>query len=370
MAASGAIANAAGGGSADDVRAGTVNTLHAVLKLLASHDDEEKSRIALLVLRPCMSQHSYDTSQVRSPQETAEHFAHLADWGFMEELRAVVATLRDLKGMQRIGLHANFDSHTLGQASNNQGMVDADDSLATLQWRLVSQVLVERGTSMLWHVWSVPGIWAGFLSADADVVQHWMSVFKLLWSSYVAAKAHALPTARQVADRHPCDCRAAQDMARLCTSSGWTINDRIRFRVALIYKGICQEKFVEDALGDCRDAEVRQGTNKELKCTRYWEVLMQMKQFEKNRRREVEPNEEVSLPHEKEFNTVFDPNHVEDDDANLKGVLTTQCYSPNTSSEKDHMVDAMMLAGLWEQDMLGSIDDSWQAFIVPAKQFI
>lgn len=84
-----------------------------------------------------------------------------------------------------------------------------------------------------------------------------MAAFKLLWSSYAAAKGHALPTVKPITDRHPCDCRAAHDMARLCAASGLAINDRIRFRAAIIYTRICQEKFVEAALGDCRDAEVR-----------------------------------------------------------------------------------------------------------------
>lgn len=144
--------NRAGANSVEYVCAGTVNTLHVVLRLLASHDDEEKSRLALLVLSPCMRQHSDDTSQVRSPQQTAGHFAYLANWGFMDELRAVVATLRGPKGMQRIGFHATFDSHTLAQAAKNSGMVEADGSLAILHWRLVSQVMAERGTSMVWHV--------------------------------------------------------------------------------------------------------------------------------------------------------------------------------------------------------------------------
>lgn len=333
---------------------------------MASHDDEERARLALLVLRLVMDQHSYDTSKVRSADEVAQHFAYLASWGFMDELRAVTVTLQDLVSMQRIGMVAQFDAHTLKSANKHPDMVEANDAVAVMHWRLLTQVLAERASSMLWHVWCVPGLWAGFLASDEAVAQESLKFFKKLWCSYAAAQKHALPTAKQIADRHSCDCRAAHDMARLCEASQWVMNGRIRYWAALI----CQEKFVEDALGDCRDAEVRQGTNKELKSARYWEVLMQMKQFEKNRRREVEPVSEVALPTEKQFNTIFDPFHIDDDPLLLKGVMSAKYYSPTPASEKDHMLDARLLIDCFENDAMGKLDDAWHASLVPPRQFV
>lgn len=289
-----------------NVRQGTVNTLHVVLRLLASEDEEVKGRLALMVAKAVRFAHKRGIKSLRSVDQVRSYYASITAWGFMDELKGVVDSLRDLAGMKRLGMTIDF-APSLADMSLEDPRIVNDDSIAAMIWRLTKNVLKFRALTCLWFVSSCPGVWGGFLSDSESERGGAMTTFKQMWETYTICKASHLPSLSGAAEKHPCDNRAAQDMARLCRSSGWHVESRVAAHAKLIFEGIGQENFLENAMRACRGVEVRQGTSKLNRTFRYWEAVHTSAAFAGSQRVETQPDGLHSAIPPSLLGTIFQP---------------------------------------------------------------
>lgn len=243
--------------------------MHVVLRLLANPDEEVKARIALMVADSVRAAHKHDIHSVRSAEQVREFHVSMSSWGFMTELKGVVASLQNLSSMERLGMVVSFPP-SLQNTPLSDPRVANDDMLSGMIWKLVKAVLKQRSLSSLWYVSSCPGMWGSFLSNDQTVRDAAMRRFRDHWETFCECEKSHLPALRSVAERHSCASRCAQDMARLCRAAGWTVDARVIARTKLIFEGICQENLLENGMKACREVEVKQGTSKQNRAFRYW----------------------------------------------------------------------------------------------------
>jgi hypothetical protein len=81
----------------------TCHTLHFVLQNVASKEFVGEMREVCLALGAESKAHSHYTSQVLSPTQTREYFASMADFGYMQQVRAALETLGDTVALRRCG---------------------------------------------------------------------------------------------------------------------------------------------------------------------------------------------------------------------------------------------------------------------------
>ena len=204
---------------------GSVNTLHTVLKLLADPDAVLKQDVSVHVASATMKAHHHDTTEVKSPEETRAYYVRQAMWGFMPELHGIVGALYRINDLRKLGMMVAFPPSEAGMQLDDP-KVARDDQIAQMVWRGVTALLKYHGSSKLFHVSSVPGMWAGLLSESAEERSAAMTRWKATWCSYAAVKEH--DTLFELAARHACDCRAAHDLARMCRTSNWEVVQRVQ----------------------------------------------------------------------------------------------------------------------------------------------
>jgi hypothetical protein len=115
-----------------------VNTLHAVLRLLADPDEELKARVVMLVTNAIRLQHKQDIHDVRSVDGVRSYYISMADWGFMPEIVGTLAALDDLKGMARAGMTASFPPSLKSMALTD---MKACVVLVLLFWRSAQELV-------------------------------------------------------------------------------------------------------------------------------------------------------------------------------------------------------------------------------------
>lgn len=160
--------------------AASVNTLHAVMRMMGDESDKELVRLILLTTAPTTAQHSHDASSIRGAESTIEYFSQNAAWGFMTEIRGILAVLSDLSGLSRCGMRSEFSQAARARLKADNPEVIANDGSAQLCWDLVTHLVAQRGSSMCWHACSYPGLWAGWLLPGVDG-QGFLELFRQDW---------------------------------------------------------------------------------------------------------------------------------------------------------------------------------------------
>lgn len=243
--------------------------------------------------------------------------------------------------------------------------VVSDDSIAAMIWRLTRNILKQRSLSMLWHVSCCVGVWAGFLPDQEAQRAEAMNNFRGLWESYLECKGSRIPDMQAAAERHSCDCRAAQDMARLCKSSGWVVDERVVARARLIFEGVGQENMLENAMKHLREVEVKQGTSKKNRTFRYWEAAHQSGLFEASGRMEMAPEANHALVPGDLLENIFQPRCGSKPGLPFNEVMKAKFYSPNPKTERESWVQAELLKHLKAQNAMSSISDAWVSGLFP-----
>lgn len=135
------------------------------------------------------------------------------------------------------------------------------------------------------------------------------------------------------------NCRRSEDMARMARTDGWVLSNRMKDRIALVFRGFGQERLCETALQRLRDHETVESTSKELSLWRYYEVLKTSTIFKEHLRPELDVSglgERVPTP--EELRTVFVSNAVEIDGFDARRILKDLKWPSFTAqSEKKRM---------------------------------
>lgn len=245
--------------------------------------------------------------------------------------------------------------------------VEHDDSIAGMLWRLIRHILKQRSLSCLWFVSACPRVWAGFLADDEAQQSEAMQSFKQLWETYLHCKGCRIPALVEASTRHSCDTRVAADIARLCRSAKWVVDDRIRARARLIFEGVGQDNFLENAMKACREVEVKQGSSKQHRAVLYWEAVRQSSLFSANGRKDIAPDSTYTSVPDNILDNIFQP-RFGNGDLPFDEVLKAKFYSPSPKRQKESWVESELLKFLAQNDMWSSIAGAWDAGLVPEGQ--
>lgn len=134
--------------SVEAARRASHNTLHAVLRVLASEKDLCDVRLVLLATAPVTASHHNDSSGVKDIPSTLRYYSAQANFEFMHEIRMTVGTLSDMQGQARSGMQATFPLSLRKRLALEAAEVVENDRRAETLWRLVTMLCAQRVVSM------------------------------------------------------------------------------------------------------------------------------------------------------------------------------------------------------------------------------
>ncbi|CAK0819686.1 unnamed protein product [Prorocentrum cordatum] len=348
---------------------GAVNGLHGAIRIMASPDHIDKSRIKMLLFEPLHREHSSTIVDMKGQSESMQFYIDMAKGLWLDPLKKSIKALHDLRGLWRAGFVVDSSEADLAGLTLQSARVQADDALAASAWRLLSNILHQRCGSMARHTFTYPFVLAMVGSSQEAERKKGMELFHKDWHAFAEAKNSATVSMQRLAARSCLHVRAMEDTARMARKDAWKPTERIINRCREIFSGFGQEKIVEDALQKCRLQEERRSGQKMVKQWRVFELPSAAGLIKQYGREEVVPDEtpiqvdgtgDAIFNHTGKFDNVsFDSIRTAD------GWQTWDAQSVKVQSAEVALLRWARASGQWAK-----IDEVWRAALIPPRQCI
>lgn len=348
------------------------NTVQAVTRMMADPDLHSRVVLIELAMSACHDEYSDFTKHTKGPDSTVAYFARMACGEWAATLRATLDSLQNLDKLGLGGFIVDFSEDMKRPSRCSASLVEAQDTLAGMMFRIVSHILSERALSMMQCSMSYPVLWAGGLHHLEAKQKETLRLIQSHWEAFDAAMKSPLPSVRRLASRCALNTRAMADTARLARRSGWAIDGPLRHRLRQLFDGFGNEKLLEDTLGKVRDSEVRTSCKKTIGLWRAYEVPHSSSMLGTYDRQEIQIDASLPIPTAVgDGQSFFHPPASCNADLDLKGVMENQVWDTFSSmSLRSVSADIFLLAecrstGCWDR-----CEEAWHASLIPKHSIV
>lgn len=348
------------------------NTVQAVTRMMA--DPDWHSRVVLVELATSAFHDHYSlfASTVKGAESVLDYFSKMAVGDCAD---TVIGTLESLANLERLGLAGfvvSFPASMRGPWGNSPTLVQTQDALAAMMFRIAAHLISERALSMMHCSSSYPCLWAGALHPLESKGEEALRRMKAQWEAFDVGMKSPLPSVKRMASRLPLNTRAMADTARIARRSDWRLDVHLRSRLTQMFDGFGNEKLLEDTLGKVRDSELRGSCKNTMSLWRAYEIPSATSMLAPYDRQEVEVDPCLPMPTAAgDGHSFFHPPASLNHDLNFKGVVENQVWDTFSSitlrqtGADLHLLTECRASGRWSE-----ADDAWHAALVPKHTMV
>ena len=147
----------------------TKNALHYTLKCKANPDTVNCIRRWCSATKAEGDEHSFYTSQVKTPPQVMQYFAEMAAGRWVQTLCIMLKGLEDNEQLKYCGYLVDLE--VAENLALDAPIVQLQDAEAASHIALILGILRHRASSCLWHTVGYPGTLAQFMHSDATEAQ-------------------------------------------------------------------------------------------------------------------------------------------------------------------------------------------------------
>lgn len=294
----------------------------------------------------------------------------------MDELREVLKTASDLKGLAHIGLAVDFSERKFSKMHIDDPLVAAEDARFREYTNLLFCIVRSRATSMLRHVLGLPEMLAGLVHSDPEKRDITWKKFQALVAAYRAALARQEPEVKAMVARCQLSTTALQWATKFAEATSWdSISTQMQEWLDTIFSSICQTLVLESTNRELRDKEQRGSTSKNFNKFDKWSRAVDTRILEKWGRQEIQALSCAPVPASFDGDEIFQPFHGKEgkkkDSVNLCGITgKADWVTYNTVSVLDVYAELVLLQHAHETNAWGELGGSWRSSFVPESQVI
>lgn len=356
------------------IRQRSFNALHAVGRLMADHELYVLQQLVRLVTWPLQREHNEIAQLLKGEAGTLEYYALQAAGHWHIALSQMVALMRDLRTLQRIGFETELTPNMKKSVNEKSGEVAAQDNLAGTMWKALACLMSHRCAIMSAHSYAYPFVLGGVNSNDEFIVAETFKTFKLQWEAYAGARLQPLPLPRQLAERCTLNTRCMESTARIIRRAGYTKTKEVVQRCEVLFRGWGQERIVEDSLKHIREAEQRDTNNQSMRLWRSFEVPRTAKLIGQCDRRELEPTNLADLTFGSSQEAIFHPNTIATDcqkHIDLKANMSKQDWATfNAITFKRLPSEMSLMMECHRRGGWALASEAWRSTVLPTHQIV
>ena len=274
------------------MRGKATNTFHAMTKYLNDPESKTYCRVLAYLQEPEAESSGLMLHRLRGEEATREQFAAWADWSFLTELKGMIGVLADQRKLSRMGFNMSLSVSGL-----NKDSIAIDNCLAWTVFKTMKSLLKFRCGSMLWHVWSLPGVTAGLLASSEANRQKCMVFLKKVYeATSAAANEGSLATKRLLFGQGSTSPAMKWFLHRLKKDEFGDVSPQVRQFLTDLWSSLLNSKAVEDLQKLQREHGVRSNPSKQVSKMEAWRVGSQHKLLPSYDRQEISASNFVLQP--------------------------------------------------------------------------
>lgn len=356
------------------IRQRSFNALHAVGRLMADQELYVLQQLVRLVTWPLQRERSEIAQLLKGEPGALEYYVLQAAGHWHIALSQMVALMRDLRTLQRIGFETELTPKLKKSVNEKSGEFAAQDNLAGTMWKAITCLMSHRCASMSAHSYAYPFVLGGVNSNDESIVAETFNTFKLHWEAYAGARLQPLPLPRQLAERCTLTTRCMESTARITRRAGYTKTKEVVQRCEVLFRGWGQERIVEDSLKHIRGAEQLNTNNQCMRLWRSFEVPRTAKLIGQYDRRELEPTNLADLTLGSSQEAIFHPNTNATDcqkHIDLKAIMSKQDWATfNATTFKCSPSEVALMLECHRRGDWALASGAWRSTVLPTHQIV
>ena len=265
------------------MRGKAANTFHAMTRYLCDPEAKSYSRmLAYLQEAECKSSRLM-LHHLRGEAATRDQFCAWAHWSFLSEAKEMLLVLQNKEKLSRIGF-----TMSMGGLEDAEDLVSLEDCMAHAMSKTMQSLLRFRCGSMLWHVWSLPGITAGLLHPEEGKQGEILHFLKDVDESTRAASNHGtLACQRLLFGLGSSSPAMTWLLERLRQHDFRRLDGPAMELVKAMWSSLLNSKLVEDLNKLQREHETRTASSKHVSRMEAWRCGSQHKLLQSYDRHEV-----------------------------------------------------------------------------------
>ena len=144
----------------------SVNSLHAVGRLLSDTDLRHHCNMVGLATAMWGAAHSEATKDLRGPEENRTFYSSWAHSSWLLPVKEMLRTCDDLEGLSKCGFNISMAAVMRQDQGVRDRLVRHENDAFSTYWKLLLELMKSRCGSMSLYSCSFPGLLAGLLHKD------------------------------------------------------------------------------------------------------------------------------------------------------------------------------------------------------------
>eukprot|EP00971_Amphidinium_carterae_P327318 6458613-Amphidinium_carterae.1 len=224
----------------------------------------------------------------------------------------MASTGGDKAALEHVGFLPDFKSKSLPDHVM-AAMVEDQDNLMKVYWRLTYSVMKCRASSMIRHTNGFPQCLAGLLHEDPEKVLQSMAMLRSMAEAYEEAVEMSDGKISALVKRCPMNLSVMRLATKLARAGGWkVVTPQLRDLLRALFHALGQTKLIEDSLKNLREKETRFSNNKGLCHFTEWHSTTAAGLLTQYHRHEVDGTSNAAVDANFNSDTLFQPVHGSD----------------------------------------------------------
>lgn len=359
----------------------SVNSLHAVARLMHQPERRPTVRLILDLSETTMDEHNWNLEIAKTAQGSIDYYIAMANGEWLEALREIFRRLKDATVCRRAGMTVFLSPAELAELSMKHPQTVFENGVALKAWRLATSLVSERASSMMRHT-TYPNAMAPAASPDKESSDASLKRFEETWDSYVWARQYTgYPTMALVVKEHSFNSRHMEDTARIFRKGGYTRTPEVLDRIEHYFGGWGTEKMFEDVNRECRLKENSGYGGNSVKGISIFKQCFNSELIEQYDRKEIRMLElpaDTTVKSPEELGPMFRHSTEQDGDTttarkplDLSGIMQEPDWFVWTGqSIKRQAVCDSLVRFLKRLNKPAMVEATWHSTFVPTRQYI